>query len=106
MPLSLVQSLLYCSGQEPNLQYLSYTCIIRVHTYKYVNHHTILILVCAVLSRFGHVQLFATLWSVACQTPLFMEFSRQEDWSGLLCPPTRDFPNPGIESTALTRLLH
>ena len=26
---------------------------------------------------------FATPWTVAHQTPLFMEFSRQEYWSGL-----------------------
>ena len=26
---------------------------------------------------------FATLWTVACQAPLTMEFSRQEYWSGL-----------------------
>ena len=32
------------------------------------------------------------------------EFSRQEYWSGLLCPPPRDLPNPGIKpaSPALT----
>ena len=29
------------------------------------------------------VQLFATPWTVACQAPLSMEFSRQEYWSGL-----------------------
>ena len=28
------------------------------------------------------VQLFATLWTVAHQAPLFMGFSRQENWSG------------------------
>ena len=33
---------------------------------------------------------FATLWTIACQAPLFMEFSRQEYWSGL------PFPSPGI----------
>ena len=26
-----------------------------------------------------------------------MEFSRQEYWSGLSCPPPRDLPNPGIK---------
>ena len=30
-----------------------------------------------------------------------MEFSRQEYWSGLPCPPTGDLPNPGIESVSL-----
>ena len=32
------------------------------------------------------------------QAPLFMEFSRQEYWSGLPFPYPRDLPNPGIES--------
>ena len=53
-----------------------------------------------VLSRFSCVQLFATLWTVACQAPLFMGFSRQ-DWSGLLCPPPGDLPNPGIKPASL-----
>ena len=26
-----------------------------------------------------------------------MEFSRQEYWNGLLCPPPGDLPNPGIK---------
>ena len=30
----------------------------------------------------SHVRLFATLWTVAFQAPLSMEFSRQEYWSG------------------------
>ena len=49
------------------------------------------------LSRFSHVQLCATLWTVACQAPLFMGFSRQEYWSGLLCPPPGDLSDPGME---------
>ena len=36
-----------------------------------------------VLNHFSHVQFCATLWTVACQTPLCMELSRQEYWSGL-----------------------
>ena len=40
----------------------------------------------AMLSCFSHVRLFATLWTVACQAPLYLGFSRQEYWSGLLCP--------------------
>ena len=43
------------------------------------------------------VQLFATLWTVAHQAPLSMEFSRQEYWSGLPFPPPGDLPNPRIE---------
>ena len=49
------------------------------------------------LSRFSLVQLFATLWTVACQAPLSTGFSRQEYWSGLLCPPPGHLPDPGIK---------
>ena len=41
--------------------------------------------------------LFATLWTVAYQAPLPLEFSRQEYWSGLPFPFSGDLPNPGIE---------
>ena len=50
-----------------------------------------------VLSHFSRVRLFGTLWTVAYQAPLAIGFSRQEYWSGLLCPPPGDLPNPGIE---------
>ena len=50
------------------------------------------------LSCFCSVRLFVTSWTVACQTPLSMGFSRQEYWSGLSCPPPRDLPDAGIES--------
>ena len=40
---------------------------------------------------------FVTLWTVTHQAPLSMEFSRQEYWSGLPCPPAGDLPDPGIE---------
>ena len=40
----------------------------------------------------------AISWTVDCQAPLSMGFSRQEYWSGLLCPPPGDLPNPGIET--------
>ena len=36
-------------------------------------------------------------WTVVCQAPLSMGFSRQETWSGLLFPPPGDLPNPGIK---------
>ena len=35
-----------------------------------------------VLSRFSHVQIFGTLWTVAHQASLSMGFSRQEYWTG------------------------
>ena len=39
--------------------------------------------------------------SVAQKAPVFVGFFRQENWSGLLCPPRTDLPNPGIEPTSL-----
>ena len=44
----------------------------------------------------------ATPWTVACQAPLSMGFSKQEYWSRLPCAPLGDLPNPGIEQHLLT----
>ena len=49
--------------------------------------------VCSVTSVMSDV----TLWTVACQAPLSMGFSRQEYSSGLPCPPPGDLPDPGFE---------
>ena len=49
----------------------------------------------------SRVRLFATLWIVAHQAPLFMGFSRQEYWSGLLCPPRGDLLTASLMSPAL-----
>ena len=45
----------------------------------------------------GRVQLCNPMWTVACQAPLSMEFSKQEYWSGLPFPPPGDSPNSGIK---------
>ena len=45
----------------------------------------------------NRVQLFATPWTLAHQTPPSMGFSRQEYWSGLPFPSPGDLPNPGIK---------
>ena len=45
----------------------------------------------------SRVRLFVTLWTVEDQAPVFMGFSRQEYWSGLLFPSPGDLPDPGIE---------
>ena len=42
-----------------------------------------------------------TPWTVACQVPLFMEFSRQEYWSGLPFPTTGDLADLGTEPASL-----
>ena len=49
----------------------------------------------------SHVQLFATLWTIVLQTPLSMEFSRQEYWSGWPFPSPGNLPDPGIEPETL-----
>ena len=54
-----------------------------------------------VLSLFSRVWLFETVWTIACQAPLSMGFSRQECWSGLPCPPPGDLPDPGNEPASL-----
>ena len=38
-----------------------------------------------------------TPWTVACQAPLSIGFSRQEYWSGLPFPSPGDLPDPGIK---------
>ena len=43
-----------------------------------------------------HVCLFVTTWTVACQVPLSMGFSRQEYWSW------SNLPDPGIEPRSPT----
>ena len=43
----------------------------------------------------GRVRLSVTPWTIARQTPLFMGFFRQEDWSGLPFPSPGDLPHPG-----------
>ena len=45
----------------------------------------------------SHIWLFVTLWAVAHQALLSMEFSRQEYWSGLPFPSPGDLPDPGIK---------
>ena len=48
-------------------------------------------------SRFSRVQLCVTLWTVACQAPLSMGFSREEYWS-----PPGDLPYPWIKLVSLS----
>ena len=69
---------------------------------SYLDHREVPVLIISIfliimLSRLSCVQLFATLWAVAHQAPLFMGFYRQEYWSGLPCPPPGNLPHPGME---------
>ena len=66
---------------------------------KFLTHRSLVGPVCMLVS---HVRLFATPWTVACQAPLSMGFSRQEYWSGFPFPSPGDLPNPGIEPGSTT----
>ena len=50
------------------------------------------------------VCLLATPWTVTCQTPLSMEFSRQEYWNGLPFPTPGNLPDPRIKLSSLKSL--
>ena len=54
------------------------------------------VVLCSVMS-----DTFATPWTVACQSPLSREFSRQQYWSGLLFPSPGDLPDPRVEPLSL-----
>ena len=66
-------------------------------------HMSFCLFVCfsCMLTLFSHAQLFVILWTVACQVPLSMGFSRQEYWGGLLFPPPGHLPNPGMHSMSV-----
>ena len=55
-------------------------------------------IVIVIVKLLSHVQLFATPWTVDCQAPLTIGFSRQGYWSGLPCPSPGGLPDPGIET--------
>ena len=59
-----------------------------------------------VLSRFSHVQLFATLWTVACQAPCPMGFSRQEKLEWVAMPSSRGSSLMQGSNLRLLQLLH
>ena len=52
--------------------------------------------VCVWVFMLNYVQLFVTPWTVTCQAPLSMEFSRQEYLSALPFPFPGDLPDSGI----------
>ena len=69
----------------------SFVCVCCFFFYR------ISILFSVKVKSLSRVQLFATPWTVAYQSPQSMEFSRQEYRTGLLFPSPGDLPDPGIE---------
>ena len=64
---------------------------------KYPNN----VYVLCILSHFNRGQLFVPPWTLTCQAPLSIGFSRQEYWSELSFVPAEDFPDSGMEFMSL-----
>ena len=56
--------------------------------------------VCVFTQSLSRVPLLETPWTVARQAPLSMGSSRQEHWSGFLCPPPGNLSHPGTEPSS------
>ena len=50
----------------------------------------------------SRVRLFATPWTQPARLLCSWGFSRQGSWSGLICPPPGNLPDPGIEPRSPT----
>ena len=74
---------------------------LAIRSIFYVSNYNVIPHKC-VLSCFSCVRFLVTLWTTAHQAPLSMGSSRQEFWSGLLCPSLGDLPNPGVKPMSLT----
>ena len=78
--------------------------LVTVITYYHLAHTWLNLAFCVMYCCFSCVELFVTPWLIAYQNPQSIAFSRQEYWSGLLCPPPGDLPDPGTEPTSLTHV--
>ena len=58
-------------------------------------------LAAAAAQMFSHVWLFVTLWTVVCQAPLSIGFSRPDYWNELAFPPPGDLLDPGVKHMSL-----
>ena len=81
-----------------NLSSISNTCL-ECHSPNFFTLNITIVFWCLYIHVcvLSCVQVFVTPWTVAHKTPLSMEFSTQEYWSGLPFPPPGDLPNPAIE---------
>ena len=58
-------------------------------------------LLCVYAQSLSGVVTLSIPWTVLCQAPLSLEFSRQEYWSPLPFPSPGDLPDPGIKPRSL-----
>ena len=86
---ALFQGIFLTQGSNPHLLDWQADCLTLSHQGSPYG------LVCTkLLSR---VQISVIPWTLACQAPLSIGYSRQEHWSGLPFPSPGDLPNPGIK---------
>ena len=71
-----------------------FTVLVKHTTGTRLNYQSVCVS-CSVMSD------SATPWTVACQAPLSMKFSRQEYWSGLPFSSPGDLSDPGIKPRSL-----
>ena len=87
---------IYCRGYVPNPVTNSHKCRITQSL------QGIQVIICLLhLGRSVMSDSFATPWTVARQSPLPIEFSRQEYWRVLPFHPPGDLSNTEIESASL-----
>ena len=55
------------------------------------------VFMCVCVQLLSCARLFAIPWTIACQAPPSVGFSRQEYWKGLPFPTPVNLPDPGIE---------
>ena len=103
-PLPVLPSLPFCPTlTRPQLTLLSATqapelpCFRALRVPLSPSRTSFLCSLVVVVKSLSRVRLFATPWTVACQAPPSMGFSRQEYWSGLSFSSPGDLPDPGIE---------
>ena len=71
------------------------------HMYMFLGEWRNNLCFACMLSCFNNILLFEALWKIANQASLSMEFSRQDYWCGLPCPPPGALPDPGIKPVSL-----
>ena len=81
-------------GRESKKEWLY---VQQTHFAVHGEQHNLVNKLCVCVQSLGCGQLFVTLWTVAHQARLSMEFSRHEYCSGLPFPSPGDLPNRGIE---------
>ena len=73
-------------------QVISHFYLSNIYMYDVFMYHVVV-----VIELLSHVQLFVTLWTIALQAPLSIEFSRQKYWSGQPLSSPGDLPDTGIK---------